>query len=136
MPRRATSRWPSYLGEPAPDVPTAPPPLSAADHRIRRVLEVMEREYSSALTAIRLAGVLGLSRSRFEHLFKAETGGRFRPTLRQIRLSKAQTLLAKSSLSIKEVAFRVGFQSTPAFSRAFQKQYGQPPSQWRRGQTK
>jgi len=61
----------------------------------------MEQEYSSRLTASRLAKVVGVSRSRFEHLFKAETGARFRPTLREIRLSKAQTLLAKPILSIK-----------------------------------
>jgi transcriptional regulator GlxA family with amidase domain len=93
----------------------------------------MEREYGSRLTATHLAEVVGLSRFRFEHLFKAETGRRFRASLRQIRLSKANTLLAKSSLSIKEIACRVGFLSTPAFSRAFRKRYGQPPSQWRRG---
>ncbi|MGD0010130.1 MAG: AraC family transcriptional regulator [Terriglobia bacterium] len=135
MRRRATGRWPSDVREFAPEAPTAPPPLSATDNRIRRVVEVMEQEYSSRLTASRLAKVVGVSRSRFEHLFKAETGARFRPTLREIRLSKAQTLLAKPILSIKEVACRVGFLSTPAFSRAFVKRYGQPPSQWRRRQT-
>jgi len=92
----------------------------------------MEQEYGSALTASHLAELVGLSRSRFEHLFKAETRERFRPALRQIRLSKAETLLAGSTLSIKETACRVGFLSTPAFSRAFKKQYGQSPSQWRR----
>jgi transcriptional regulator GlxA family with amidase domain len=92
----------------------------------------MERGYSSHLTASHLAEAAGLSRSRFEHLFKGETGERFRPTLRQIRLSKGQELLAESRLSVKEVACRVGFLSAPAFSPAFKKQYGQPPSQWRR----
>ena len=135
MPRRATSRWPSDVGEFPPQAPIASLLPPATDHRIRRALEVMEREYSSALTATRMAEVLGLSRSRFEHLFKAETGGRFRPTLREIRLSKARTLLAKSILSIKEVACGAGFVSTSAFSRAFVKRYGQPPSRWRGRQT-
>lgn len=135
MRRRATSRWPTEVGEFAAEPRTASLLLSATDHRIRRVLDVMEREYSSRLTASHLAEVIGLSRSRFEHLFKAETGARFRPTLRQIRLSKSQTLLVNSTLSIKQVACRVGFLSTPAFSRAFGKRNGQPPSQWRRRQT-
>jgi AraC family transcriptional regulator of arabinose operon len=96
------------------------------------VLDVMERECGSALTASHLAEVASLGRSRFEHLFKAETGARFKPTLRHIRLSKAQMLLAGAGLSVKEIACRVGFLSTSAFSRAFRKRYGQPPSQWRR----
>jgi transcriptional regulator GlxA family with amidase domain len=95
------------------------------------VLELVEREYGSSLTATRLAQVVGLSRSGFEHLFKAETGGKLRRTLRQIRLSKSQALLAQSDLSVKEIAQRVGFLSAPAFSRAFAKRYAQPPSQWR-----
>jgi transcriptional regulator GlxA family with amidase domain len=92
----------------------------------------MEHEYGNHLTARYLAERLGISRSRFEHLFKAQTGESFRPTLRQLRLSKAQELLVKSSLSIKEIAGRVGFSGTPSFSRAFQRCYGQPPSRWRR----
>jgi transcriptional regulator GlxA family with amidase domain len=91
----------------------------------------MEREYGSRLTASHLAEVAGLSRSRFEHLFKAETGERFRRALRDIRLSRADALLAGSTLSIKEVACRVGFLSTASFSRAFTERYGQAPSQWR-----
>jgi AraC family transcriptional regulator of arabinose operon len=108
--------------------------LSTVDQRIRRVIEVMEREHGSRLTASHLAEVIGLSQSRLQHLFKAETGGTLRPTLRDIRLSKAQTLLLESRLSIKEVASRVGFLSTPAFSRAFRKRFALPASQWRRGQ--
>jgi len=92
----------------------------------------MEREYGSRLTASHMAEVVGLGLSRFEHLFKAETGERFRPALRRVRLSKAEKLLAASSLTVKEIACRVGFLSTSAFSRAFAKRYGQGPSQWRR----
>ncbi len=107
-------------------------PPRVPDHRIRRALEVMKRDYRSCLTAAHLAGAVGLSRSRFEHLFAAETGRGFKPALRHIRLSESCILLAESNLSIKEIADRVGFRSAPAFSRAFEKLYGEPPSQWRR----
>ena len=110
----------------------SPPPLSATDHRIRGALQVMELEYGHHLTAKDLAQRLGLSRSRFEHLFTAETGTRFRPALRHIRLSKSQALLRNSNLSVKEIADRIGFRSGAAFSRAFEELYGEPPSQWRR----
>jgi transcriptional regulator GlxA family with amidase domain len=129
---RPTGPCPSDAGGTASGAPTPAHLLSATDPRIRRVLGVMERECGSPLTVSRLAEIAGLSRSRFAHLFRAETGGRFRPTLRETRLSGAQALLGGSSLSVKEIACRVGFLSASAFSRAFRKRYGQAPSQWRR----
>ena len=39
-------------------------PPRVPDHRIRRALEVMKRDYRSCLTAAHLAGAVGLSRSR------------------------------------------------------------------------
>ena len=129
MPRRAVGRCPSDGAELAPQGPVPPRVL---DPRIRQALGVMGRDYGSRLTATHLAEVVGLSRSRFEHLFTAETGRRFRPALRHIRLSKSQALLRNSNLSVKEIADRVGFRSGVAFSRAFEELYGEPPSQWRR----
>jgi transcriptional regulator GlxA family with amidase domain len=108
------------------------PPPRVPDLRIRRALEVIERDYSSRLTVAYLAEIVGLSRSRFEHLFRTQTGKRLKPALRRIRLSKSQALLAGSTLSIKEIADRVGFRSASAFSRAFEKLYREPPSRWRR----
>lgn len=104
----------------------------STDYRIRRALEIMERDYSQHLSATQLAAAVNLSRSRFEHLFKAVTGRRFKPTLREIRLARARALLADRGLSVKEVAGRVGFATMAALSRAFAQRFGLPPSEWRR----
>ena len=46
-------------------------------------------------------------------------------------------MLEESRLSIAEIAFRVGYGDQSAFSRAFQRQWGQPPADYRRArQTK
>jgi len=102
------------------------------ESRIRLALEFTQAHCAEHLTVSLVAAQVGLSRSRFEHLFRAETGRRFKPALRQVRLSESQSLLARSELRIKEIAYRVGFRSAWAFSRAFRKVYGQPASQWRR----
>ena len=95
-------------------------------------LEYMQAHCAEHLTVSLVAEQAGLSRSRFEHLLKREAGESFTLSLRRLRLEKAKCLLADPSLSVKEIACRVGFLSTSAFSRAFRKLYGQPPSQWRR----
>jgi len=102
------------------------------DSRMRLALQLMQAHSAEHLTVSLVAAQVGLSRSRFEHLFRAEAGRRFKPALRQVRLSESQSLLARSELRIKEIAYRVGFRSASAFSRAFEELHGEPPSQWRR----
>lgn len=51
--------------------------------------------------------------------------------LTQWRMHLAQDLLATTTLTVSEVAHRVGYQSEEAFSRAFKRERGAPPSRWR-----
>ncbi len=43
----------------------------------------------------------------------------------------AQELLSSAQLTVHEIARRVGYQSEEAFSRAFKRERGQSPGQWR-----
>ncbi|MGH2505718.1 MAG: helix-turn-helix domain-containing protein, partial [Ktedonobacterales bacterium] len=47
------------------------------------------------------------------------------------RMNVAQSLLKQTSLSLGEVAARVGYDSDVAFNRAFKRHVGQPPATWR-----
>src|SRR5579859_2225923 len=76
--------------------------------RIRLALELMHRHCGRELTVGEIAGRLGLSASRFEHLFKAGRGRGFKAELRDIRLSRAKGLLAERTLRVKEVAAQCG----------------------------
>lgn len=49
------------------------------------------------------------------------------------RANVACRLLQASSLGLGEIAGRVGYESLPAFSRAFKSQVGQAPASWRAG---
>ena len=48
------------------------------------------------------------------------------------RLRMAAELLGAGADPIAEIAYRVGFGSEAAFNRAFRRQFGKPPGQWRR----
>lgn len=105
--------------------------LTAADARVLSVLEIVARELEKPQLVKRLAARLRLSPSRFEHLFKKETGQGFKSFLRAARMTRAKYMLQDPRLRIKEVATAVGYADASDFTRDFRKEYGQSPSQSR-----
>jgi AraC family transcriptional regulator, transcriptional activator of pobA len=55
--------------------------------------------------------------------------------LRELRLERAQALLADSDLPIAVVAAAVGFVDPDYFCRVFRRHCAMPPGAWRRSQT-
>ncbi len=102
------------------------------DPRILQALAPIRGNYGQCLRVGLLAAQVGLSRSRFEHLFKAETGVTFRSRSRSLRLERAQTLLADYALRIKEVGSQCGYSSTSYFAHDFKKFFQVSPSEYRR----
>lgn len=100
--------------------------VAKAQLRIREELE-------SNLTIQEVATELGMSYSNFRKLFKEYTG--FSPATYQqeLRLQRAKELLTATSLSIKEIAYRLNFDSPDYFSAKFKTKTGHKPSEYRGG---
>ena len=75
---------------------------------------------------------LGLSRSQVYRKLKAITGKSISQLISEARLDKAKELLSNQDLNISEVAYAVGYQDPSYFSRAFYKEYGKSPSDYRK----
>lgn len=103
-----------------------------ADSRIQQVLELVEGPGGSLLAIEEIAAKVNLSRSRFEHLFRRETGVTIGRTLRTVRLNLAKRLLAYHALRVKEVASSCGYACTQDLTRAFKCAFGSSPSEYRR----
>jgi AraC family transcriptional regulator of arabinose operon len=101
------------------------------DPRIVRTLATIEAAPSRCVKVSELAAQVGLSRSRFEHLFKEQTGRTLKSRLRRLRLNRAKSPLADCSLSIKEVGAQSGYSSPSSFTRDFRKFFQVSPSQCR-----
>lgn len=103
--------------------------ISKARQRIREEVE-------SALTMQQIARELGVSYSNFRKLFKEYTG--MSPALYQqdLRLQRAKELLSTTRLTIKEIAYRLCFESPDYFSSKFKTKVGYKPSQYRDKMTK
>ena len=98
--------------------------INKARLRIRESLE-------ETLTIQEIAQELGISYSSFRKLFKEHTG--FAPALYQqnLKLQRAKELLSTTDESIKEIAYRLNFESPDYFSAKFKNQTGMKPSDFR-----
>lgn len=105
--------------------------LTHVDPRVLNVLETVARELQKPQSVKCIAARLRLSPSRFEHLFKKETGQGFKTFLGAARMTRAKKMLQDATLRIKEVAGAVGYADAPNFSHDFRKRYGQSPFQSR-----
>lgn len=105
--------------------------LNPMDPRIKFALKVMSDPTCGELTVDRLAEEVGLSASRFEHILKRATGRTFRQHKQSMRIRQAKTLLEDRHLSLKQIAYLVGYSSPSSFSRAFRNSVLRSPSRYR-----
>ena len=78
-----------------------------------------------------LARHQGVSYAIFYRRFLRATGLSPKAYLLQIRMSRAEDLLASSQLSVKEIAALLGFHSAVHLSQQFKNRHGVSPAQWR-----
>jgi AraC-like DNA-binding protein/mannose-6-phosphate isomerase-like protein (cupin superfamily) len=72
-----------------------------------------------------------VSPDRLRHVFKEVTGVSPKQYIAALRVEEAKRLLAGTSLTISEIARRVGCEDAFYFSRLFKKATGGPPQSWR-----
>jgi len=107
------------------------------DERIRRAIDLMEsadRTHAARITLTALAGAVGMSASRFAHLYRQQTGVAPLQMLKSMKLKMAAESLVETQLSIKEAAFFAGFVASSSFCRAFKKMFAVTPTQYREDQ--
>jgi AraC family transcriptional regulator, alkane utilization regulator len=79
-----------------------------------------------------LAHTVAMSRSAFAEHFTKFVGTPPMQYLTSWRMQIAANQLLSTTDSVMVVANRIGYDSEAAFSRAFKKVVGAPPSEWRR----
>jgi AraC-like DNA-binding protein len=103
-----------------------------ADPHLGTALALIHQHPEAPWTVATLAGRAGLSRSAFAARFTRLVG---KPPLQYLtywRMQQAQRLLQASNASIAQIAAQAGYQTEPAFSRAFKHWTGVAPGAYRR----
>lgn len=101
------------------------------DPYVGRALAALHRQPQRDWTIESLARHVGLSRSALAERFTQFVGDPPMKYLTQWRMQLAANHLMSGVDSVATVASSVGYESEAAFSRAFKKTVGMPPSQWR-----
>lgn len=103
---------------------------SDAANKIGQAKVMIQTDFTT-ITPEEIAAKLCLSYSSFRKTFKEYTG--FSPAryINEVRMTKAKELLTNTSMSIKEVAYNVGFNNHDYFFTAFRHTTGQTPAEYR-----
>jgi AraC-like DNA-binding protein len=111
------------------------PALGGASNVAAALHEGMRQMADAGRDAVALpemARRLGVSYTWFRRLFAQHTGLSPHQYRLQLKIGRARRLLSDTKLTIKEVAFRSGFESEQYFCRLFKRKTALTPSEWRR----
>lgn len=101
---------------------------------VSAVRKRLEKEYHCDLNLKTLAVQHKISTSYLSHIFKENVGVSLMRYLLECRVNAAKEFLAKTSLSVSEVAKKSGFNDCSNFSRTFKREIGYSPRQYRKMQ--
>jgi len=105
--------------------------VSMDEQFIRKAKAIVEQNISEPdFTIEDFAGKMALSRVQLHRKLKALTGQSATQFIRTIRLNRAAELLLKKSATVSEIAYDVGFNTLPYFTKCFQEQFGVNPSEF------
>jgi AraC-like DNA-binding protein len=102
------------------------------DRSLRAALDLMQRRYSDPLTLTQVARVAGFAPGHFSRLFKRREGVTFESYLLGLRLGQAKKLLIDRQHNVTRIAVLTGFGSVHSFCRAFAREVGKTPLEYRR----
>ncbi|WP_225046523.1 AraC family transcriptional regulator [Lacticaseibacillus kribbianus] len=97
-----------------------------------RAIEFIAGHYAEPIGVADVASWCNLSRSYLGAIFQKLYGKGVQDFLIGYRMSKACELLTLGDAPIRAVAGQVGYPNQLAFSRAFARRFGMPPTEWRR----
>lgn len=94
-------------------------------------LYLREQPSRHAVSVREVASHLAIAEPTLRRRFRLATGRTVKSAIDETRLQRVQQLLQTSDLSIKQVAFRCGFQTSEDLSRFFRRHTGGSATQWR-----
>jgi transcriptional regulator GlxA family with amidase domain len=103
----------------------------ARDPIVGKSLGLLHGRVAHPWTIAGLADEVGISRSALVERFTRYLSEPPMTYLTRWRLQLAAQLLKKTSRGLADISTDIGYESEAAFSRAFKREFGQPPGQYR-----
>lgn len=96
-----------------------------------KVRHFIQTNYMYPIKMTEIARAIPITEKYMCHLFSSSYGMAPRTFLLKTRMEAAAKTLTSSDLSVKEIAYSVGYQSIPSFSKAFTEYFGVSPTVFR-----
>jgi len=96
-----------------------------------KFLETIRANFKSNLSVREIAGLLNTTESKLNELSKLHTGRTAQSVVHGLTASEAKRLFMHEKLSVKEVAYELGFNDPFYFSNFFKKQTKQSPKAYK-----
>lgn len=113
------------------DVPQIAPRGGLGAGRFQRVIDYIEANLGEEIHLDDLAGIAGLSTTRFGQAFRISAGVAPHRFIMERRIERAKELLVRSDMPITAIAMLLGFSSHGHFTMKFRKLTGVTPTQFR-----
>ena len=99
--------------------------------RVQRSCDYLHANLDRSLSIVELSNIAAMSPFHFLRSFRAVFGTTPQAYISGVRIHKARELLARTRMSVSEVAMSVGLASLPSFSARFKRTFGFSPSKLR-----
>ena len=101
-------------------------------HALKSVVNYCTKNFSRELSLSILENELHISKYYISHLFSNKLMVRFNDYINSLRISEACRRLRRSDDTVTEISEAVGFGTLRTFNRAFTKQMGMSPSEYKK----
>ena len=99
--------------------------------RLLRVLEHIQHNLDTAMTAADLAEIASFSPFHFQRIFRSLVGESVMGHIRRLRLERSAQKLKHGNDLITQIAFTAGYEQHESFTRAFGSHFGCSPTEYR-----
>lgn len=100
-------------------------------NQINKAKIIMADHFDTDISPKEIASGVNMSYSWFRHIFKEYTGMAPIRYMQELRINKSKELLTNTLMTIKEIAFEVGFNKVEYFYTIFKSRTGYTPDKYR-----
>ena len=101
------------------------------NNQINKAKIIIIENLYTGIKAEEIAEKINVSYSWFRRIFKEYTGFAPAQYIKELKIQRGKELLTNTSLSAKEIAYKIGFEDHEYFFTAFKKKTGMTPIQYR-----
>ena len=107
-------------------------PNNPEENRLSKVISYISENYNKDIVLDDVADIASMTIQSFCRFFKKRTNKTFVQFLNEYRIGKACVLLVEDRMSVSEICYDLGYNSTTNFNRVFKRQYSCTPVEYRK----